>query len=95
YLVAAGEDISADFKIKETAGEVYAQIGTIPAQANWDPTISDMPLKSSGSMLFFITNPTNIALNDVGTTISLTVYTSNAQWIVETIVQAAEIEAVA
>jgi len=92
YLVAAGEDVSGDFALKETAGEVYAQIGAIPAQADWEPTISDMPLKSSGAMLFFIMDPTNIALNDVGTTISLTVYTSNAQWIVETIVQAAEIE---
>ncbi|MBA7670313.1 hypothetical protein ES703_78458 [subsurface metagenome] len=94
YYLVSGEDVSADFELKETAGAVYAQIENVPAQADWEPTISDMPLKSSGSMLFFITDPTNIALNDVGTTISLTVYTSNAQWIVETIVQAAVIETV-
>jgi len=91
YRVDYGEDVSGDFVLKEVAGEVFAQIGAVPAQDDWDSAPSDMPLKSSGSMLFFITNPTNIALNDVGTTISLTVYTSNAQWIVETIVQAAEI----
>jgi hypothetical protein len=91
YRVQSGEDVSGDFELKEVAGEVFAQIGTVPVQGDWDPAISDMPLKSSGSMLFFIMNPTNIALHDVGTTISLTIYTSNAQWIVETIVQAAEI----
>ena len=91
YRVQSGDDVSGDFKLKEVASEVFAQIGSVPAQDDWDTAPSDMPLKSSGSMLFFITNPTNIALNDVGTTISLTIYTSNAQWIVETIVQAAEI----
>lgn len=91
YRVVSGEDVSGDFVLKEVAGEVFAQIGSVPVQDDWDTAPSDMPLKSSGSMLFFITNPTNIALNDVGTTISLTIYTSNAQWIVETIVQAAEI----
>lgn len=95
YLVQSGEDISGDFVLKSTAGVVYAQIGTVPLQSEWATAPSDIPLKSSGTMLFFITNPTNIALNDVGTTISLTVYTSNAQWIVETIVQAAEIVPVA
>ncbi len=92
YLVQSGDDVSSDFELKKTAGVVYAQIGTVPTQGDWAIPISDMPLKSSGTMLFFITNPTNIALNDVGTTISMTVYTSNAQWIVETLVQAAEIQ---
>jgi len=95
YYLVSGEDVSDDFGLKENSasGPVYAHINNVPTSlAEWDPTISDMPLKSSGSMLFFITDPTNIALNDVGTTISLTLYTSNAQWIVETIVQAAVIE---
>ncbi len=93
YLVQSGDDVSGDFELKELAGVVYAQIGSVPAaQGDWKSPISDMPLKSSGTMMFFITNPTNIALNDVGTTISMTVFTSNAQWIVETVVQAAEIE---
>jgi len=95
-LVQSGDDVSGDFELKQLTGPVYAQIGTVPAlQGDWDIPISDMPLKSSGSMMFFITNPTNIALNDVGTTISMTVFTSNAQWIVETNVQAAVIEPVA
>ncbi len=93
YLVGSGDDVSGDFELKQSGGVVYAQIGAVPAaQGDWITAPSDMPLKSSGSMLFFITNPNNIALNDVGTTISITVYTSNAQWIVETNVEAAVIE---
>ena len=95
YLVQSGDDVSSDFELKVTSGVVYPKVGTVPDKADWAIPMSDMPLKSSGTMLFFITNPTNIALNDVGTTISMTVYTSNAQWIVETNVQAAEIIPVA
>jgi hypothetical protein len=72
---------------------VFAQIGSVPVNATgWTNSTTDMPLKSSGSILIFITNPPNIALYDVGTTISMAVYTSNAQWIVETVVQAADIQ---
>jgi len=91
YLVQPGNDVSGDFELKINAtGTVFTQIGDVPANASfWTNTTSDMPLKSSGSMLFFIKDPTNIALHDVGTTISMTVFTANAQWIVETVVQAA------
>lgn len=93
YLVnQTADDVSGNFELKNETGTVFPQIGSVPAYAaNWTNTASDMPLKSSGSMLFYIKDPTNIALSDVGTTISLTVYTSNAQWIVETVVQAAVI----
>jgi len=97
YLVQTGDDVSGDFELYENSTHVWAKIGSVPINnaSGWTNTTSDMPLKSSGAMLFFIKNPTNIALHDVGTTISMTVYTSNAQWIVETVVQAAVIEVVA
>jgi len=40
-------------------------------------------------MLFLIFDPTNIGLDDIGTPISVTVFTNNAQWIVETNVESA------
>lgn len=91
YLVnQTSDDISSDFALKLNGTTVFAQIGEVPEfDGNWTIPTSDMPLKSSGAMLFFIENPTNIALSDVGTTISITVFTSNAQWIVETNVEAA------
>jgi len=93
YLVnQTSDDISSDFALKLNGTDVFAQIGEVPASnSSWLIPTSDMPLKSSGAMLFFIENPTNIALSDVGTTISITVFTSNAQWIVETNVEAAVI----
>lgn len=94
YLVnQTDDDVSGDFKLTNSTGTVFAQIGSVPAvEADWTIPTSDMPLKSSGTLLVFIKDPTNIALNDVGTTISITVFTSNAQWIVETNVQAAVID---
>lgn len=94
YLVnQTSDDVSGDFKLMNSTGTVFAQIGSVPeVEANWTTPTSDIPLKSSGSILFFITDPTNIALHDVGTTISLTVFTANAQWIIETNVQAAVID---
>lgn len=90
YLVQEGEDDTGDFVLIQTAGKVEAKIdGVLPTV--WDDATSDMPLKSSGTMLFFIEDPVNVGLQDVGTTISLTVFTTNGQWIIETNVEAAEI----
>lgn len=94
YLVQPEDDVSGDFELSEDASfKVYAHIGSVPASlAFWNTPGTDMALKSSGTMLFYIEDPVNIGLQDVGTTISLTVFTSNAQWIVETNVEAAVIE---
>ena len=94
YLVQSGDDVAGDFELTVDipSGNVYAHIGGVPVDlSTWDSTATDMPLKSSDRMLFFIEDPVNIGLHDVGTTISLTVFTTNAQWIIETNVEAAEI----
>jgi len=93
YKVLSGDDVGADFKVMKNATDYYfGQIGSTPANASfWTNSTGDMPLKSSGSILIFIKNPPNIALYDVGTTISMALYTSNAQWIVETVVESAEV----
>ncbi len=43
----------------------------------------DVPLASSGEMAVYIRDPPNIELTDVGTTVSICVYTMNGQWIEE------------
>ncbi|UCD95779.1 MAG: hypothetical protein JSV35_04500 [Candidatus Bathyarchaeota archaeon] len=45
------------------------------AQAN-----SDLILKSSWSMIVYITDPDSVSVNDVGVTVGFTVFTSNAQY---------------
>ena len=94
YKVLTADDVGADFSVmKNSTDYVFGQIGSVPANASfWANTTGDMPLKSSNTLLLFIKNPPNIALYDVGTTISMAVYTTNAQWIVETVVESAEVE---
>ena len=43
----------------------------------------DVPLESSGVMIVYVKDPPNIELTDIGTTVSLIVYTMNGQWIEE------------
>jgi len=94
YKVLTGDDVGADFAVMKNVSDSYyfGQIGSVPVNASfWTNSTGDMPLKSSNSLLLFVKNPPNIALYDVGTTISMAVYTSNAQWIVETVVESAEV----
>jgi len=49
----------------------------------------DLTLRSSYNMIVYITNPDSISLNDVGTTVSITVYTMNAEYYKECNVEAA------
>ena len=94
YKVLSGDDVSADFEVMKNASDyVFGMIGSVPANnaSGWTNSTADMPLQSSASLLVFIKNPPNIALYAVGTTISMAVYTSNAQWIVETVVESAEV----
>ncbi|RLI10473.1 hypothetical protein DRO42_01095 [Candidatus Bathyarchaeota archaeon] len=44
---------------------------------------NDIDLASSGTIVFYILSPDNIDLDDVGTTVSITVFTKNGQWIEE------------
>ena len=95
YKVLIGDDVGADFVIYKNSTDYYfGKIGSVPLanETGWTNTTGDMPLKSSNSLLLFVKNPPNIALYDVGTTISMAVYTTNAQWIVETVVESAEVQ---
>jgi len=40
----------------------------------------DLILRSGWSMIVYITNPDSISVNDIGVTVSFTVFTANAQW---------------
>ncbi len=51
---------------------------------------SDLTLKSGWTIVLYIMNPDSIALNDVGIPVGITVFTSNAQYYVETNVEAAQ-----
>ena len=50
----------------------------------------DLTLKSGWTIVVYIMNPDSIALNDVGLTVGITLFTSNAQYYKETNVAAAQ-----
>jgi hypothetical protein len=51
-------------------------------------TTSDLTLKSGESMLIYIAAPDSITINDIGLTVAITVFTSQAMYYKETNVQA-------
>ena len=84
YLVPIGVDVTGDFNLTYSGTEFRVDIGGVPAVLDWDTGTDDIPMRSGGTMLFFISDPANVTLDDIGTSISLTIFTSNAQWIIET-----------
>jgi len=56
----------------------------------FDRAFDDITLKSGWTMVVYVREPDSIALNDVGITVGITVFTSNAQHYKETNVQAVE-----
>ena len=47
----------------------------------------DLPVESSGTRVIYVKDPDNIELRDVGTPVSITVFTANGQWIKEVLVE--------
>jgi hypothetical protein len=56
---------------------------------NYTQATTDLPLKSGGEILVYIKGPDNIQMDDIGTTCSLGVITTNAQYLTETNVKSA------
>jgi hypothetical protein len=56
---------------------------TSGVNATFAAASTDLPLASGDTMIVFISSPDSINVNDVGTTIGLTVFTENAQYYVE------------
>ena len=49
---------------------------------------SDLTLQSGKTMIIYITSPDSITINDIGLTVAITVFTSQAMYYKETNVQA-------
>jgi hypothetical protein len=56
---------------------------------NYSAVTGDVPLQSGSELLVFIKGPDNVQLNDIGTAISISVYTNNANYITEVNVESA------
>jgi len=56
---------------------------TSGTSASFSTTSNDLPLASGDTMVIYIKDPDSIDLNDIGTTVGITVFTENAQYYVE------------
>ena len=87
YRVPSGTSIEADLNITS-----YATLTGDPVLITgiyYNATTSDIPLISGGEVFVYIKGPGNIQMDDIGTTVSFGVYTSNAQYMTECNVESA------
>ncbi len=52
---------------------------------------TNMIVPSGSSLVIYMQNPGNVSVNDIGTTIGVTVFTANAQYYKESNVEAAQL----
>jgi hypothetical protein len=60
------------------------------AARTFQQATNDLTLKSGWTIVIYVMNPDSIALNDVGLTVGITIFTANAQYYKETNVEAAQ-----
>ncbi len=86
YRVPAGTSVTDDFTVPP-----YANMsgGFTWQTYNYSIVSGDVPLQSGSELLVFIKDPDNVQLNDIGTAISISVYTNNANYITEVNVESA------
>lgn len=87
YRVPTGTTITGDMNVTS-----YARLTGSSASIddrNYTQASSDIPLISGGELLIYIKGPDNIQMNDIGTTVSFTVFTGLSQYITECNVESA------
>ena len=86
YRVPSGTSITDDF----TVCNYTDMAGGFTHDGETYSTVSaDVPLQSGGELLVFIKDPDNIQVDDIGTAVSMSVYTNNANFITEVNVESA------
>jgi len=92
YYATTTESISADLPYVSaaelTAGKDLDGNLTTTTLAALGTTSSDLTLQSGKTMILYITSPDSITINDIGLTVAITVFTSQAMYYKETNVQA-------
>ena len=87
------ETITADLNVTATTltGDPFDMSATFNyGTGSFNQSTSDLTLKSGWTLVVFIASPDSVGLNDVGTTVGITVFTANAQHYKECNVQAAQ-----
>ncbi len=91
YYTITTESISADLPFVDATNlpttDLDTALGT-STLAVLGTTSSDLTLKSGETMILYVTSPDSITINDIGLTVAITIFTSQAMYYKETNVQA-------
>ena len=87
YRVPSGSSITGDMNVTSSA-LLDSASETIDGNS-YTQASADIPLVSSGVLLVYIKSPDNIQVDDIGTTVSMSVFSNNAQYITECNVESA------
>ena len=86
FRVPSGTAIDGDMNITSYSG----LIDGVDIDGNtYNQSSADIPLISGGELLVYIVDPDNIQLDDIGTSVSMSVATNNAQYITDVNVESA------
>jgi len=86
YRVASGDSVDEDLNV--TSYALLTGSPTIDTRV-YTAASADLPLPSGAELLVYIAGPDNVQLDDIGTAISMSVYTNNANFITEVNVESA------
>jgi len=91
YWRTSNETVSNDVQVTPTniSGTTF-DIVIQGAARTFQQATNDLTLKSGWTIVIYVMNPDSIALNDVGLTVGITIFTANAQYCKETNVGAAQ-----
>ncbi|HUS79117.1 MAG TPA: hypothetical protein VM050_10730 [Patescibacteria group bacterium] len=84
--LAAGTSVNADLNV--TSYDNLTGQPVIDGRM-YNPASNDIPLGSGLDLLIYIKGPDNVQMEDIGTTVSISVHTMNAQYITECNVKSA------
>ena len=87
YRVPSGSSVNEDQNITSYTTLTGALV--LIDGRNYTQATSDMPLISGGELLVYVKGPQNIHMDDIGTTVAISVTTNNAQYITECNVKSA------
>jgi hypothetical protein len=88
--ISADLNVTQDRIINMTEAMWRTIFTYLPSGESFQQTTTDLTLRSGWSIVIYVMNPDSIALNDVGLPVGITVFTSNAQYYVETNIAAAQ-----
>jgi hypothetical protein len=91
FYCVTTDSISQDLPFQSTAPTADSTVAITGAPHTpyaLDGTSSDLTLQSGKTLLLYINSPDSITINDIGLTVAITVFTSQAMYYKETNVQA-------